>query len=56
MWMDQGIFIEGMKDQTEATSLIASEYYKAGNTLIQGGIGYKNYKDNKALAEEKGIA
>lgn len=56
MWMDQGLFIEGMRDQTEATSLIASEYYKAGNTLIQGGIGYKNYKDNKALAEEKGIA
>lgn len=55
MWMDQGIFIEGMKDQTEATSLIASEYYKAGNTLIQGGIGYKNYKTNKAIAEKMGI-
>ena len=51
MWMDQGIFIEGMKDQTEATSLIASEYYKAGNTLIQGGMGYIDYKDKKALAE-----
>ena len=55
MWMDQGLFIEGMKDQTEATSLIASEYYKAGNTLIQGGMGYIDYKDKKALAEEKGI-
>ena len=55
MWMDQGIFIEGMKDQTEATSLIASEYYKAGNTLIQGAIGYKNYKTNKAIAEKMGI-
>ena len=56
MWMDQGIFIEGMKDQTEATSLIASEYYKAGNTLIQGGMGYIDYKDKKALAESKGIS
>ena len=56
MWMDQGLFIEGMKDQTEATSLIASEYYKAGNTLIQGGMGYIDYKDKKALAESKGIS
>jgi len=44
-----------MKDQTEATSLIASEYYKAGNTLIQGGIGYKNYETNKEIAEKMGI-
>ena len=56
MWMDQGLFIEGMRDQTEATSLIASEYYKAGNTLIQGGMGYIDYKDKKALAESKGIS
>ena len=54
MWLEQGVFIKGMKDNAEATSLIASEYYKAGDTLITGAMGYQNYKTNKAIAESVG--
>jgi len=55
MWLEQGVFIKGMKDDAEATSLIASEYYKAGDTLITGAMGYQNYKTNKAIAESVGV-
>jgi hypothetical protein len=55
MWAEQGFFIKGMTDNAEATSLIASEYYKAGSTLLSAGIGYQNYKTNKDIAEELGV-
>ena len=55
MWMDNKLFIEGMTDQQEATSLIASEYYKAGSSILNAGIGWKNYQTNKALAEKMGV-
>ena len=55
MWLEQGVFIKGMKDNAEATSLIASEYYKAGDTLITGAMGYADYKETHKTAKEKGV-
>jgi len=55
LWEDNKLFIQGMTDQNEATSLIASEYYKAGSTILNAGIGWKNYQTNKKIAEKMGI-
>jgi len=55
LWEDHKMFIAGMTDENEATSLIASEYYKAGSTILNAGIGWKNYQTNKAIAESKGV-
>ena len=49
------MFIQCMTDANEATSLIASEYYKAGSTILNAGIGWKNYQTNKKIAESKGV-
>ena len=55
LWEDHKMFIQGMTDANEATSLIASEYYKAGSTILNAGIGWKNYQTNKAIAEKMGV-
>ena len=55
LWEDHKMFIQGMTDANEATSLIASEYYKAGSTILNAGIGWKNYQTNKKIAESKGV-
>ena len=56
LWEDNKLFVENMTDQNEASSLIVSEYYKAGSTILNAGIGYKNYEQNKKIAEKLGIA
>ena len=55
LWEDHKMFIQGMTDENEATSLIASEYYKAGSTILNAGIGWKNYQTNKKIAEKLGV-
>ena len=55
MWLENGMWTKAMADNAEATSLITSEYYKAGNSLLTAGIGYENYKTNEAIAKKMGI-
>ena len=55
MWLENGMWTKAMADNAEATSLITSEYYKAGNSLLTAGIGYKNYQTNKKIAESVGV-
>ena len=42
-------------NQNTDTSLITSEYYKAGNSLLTAGIGYENYKTNEKIAKSVGV-
>ena len=55
MWLENGMWTKAMADNAEATSLITSEYYKAGSSLLTAGIGYKNYQTNKKIAESVGV-
>ena len=55
MWLENGMWTKAMADNAEATSLITSEYYKAGSSLLTAGIGYKNYQTNKKIAESLGV-